>query len=357
MPGMAQQEGVEFILIQKDIVYLVDKAKTGEMLNREEIATLFDTAPFTAEAAYIQHAAREISSKVSNNTAEVHAHVGINVGPCTRNCKWCSFAAVNKVFVKGSVMPIGEIVKRCLKMERDGANAIYLVSTGTFPFGRLLEIIQEVRRNLCPDTVLIGNIDDFTLKEAYALRDAGLNGVYHAVRLREGVESSIPVEKRLATMRAAREAGLVLGTCVEPVGPEHTTAELVEATIIARECGAVYSGCMRRIAVPDTEVGKRGMIDEERQAYILAVIRLSTQQEMIGMCWHEPSAVGSRAGANIMWAETGSSPRDTHEDCERTRGRSVAEVRKMYLDTGWAVLDGPSLIWRAGIRTLQKEVV
>ncbi|GEA15212.1 radical SAM protein [Moorella sp. E308F] len=344
-------------MIRREIVYLVDKAKSGEFLDREEMAALFDIAPFTAESAYIQHAAREISSKVSSNTAEVHAHVGINVGPCVRNCKWCSFAAVNKVFAQAGVMPIEEIVRRCRKMEQNGANAIYLVATGTFPFGRLLEIIQEVRRNLSPDTVLIGNIDDFTLKEAYALRDAGLNGVYHAVRLREGIESSIPVEKRLATMRAAREAGLALGTCVEPVGPEHTTGELVEATIIARECGAVYSGCMRRIAVPDTEVGKRGMINEARQAHILAAIRLSTQHEMIGMCWHEPSVVGPLAGVNIMWAETGSSPRDTHEDCERTRGRTVAEVRRIYWEAGWKVLDGPSLIWKSGAGKLQRKVV
>ncbi|UWG96462.1 hypothetical protein LPY66_16425 [Dehalobacter sp. DCM] len=65
------------------------------------------------------------------------------------------------------------------------------------------------------------------------------------------------------------------------------------------------------------------------------VIRLATQHEMTGMCWHEPSMAGPVAGANLMWAETGSSPRDTHQDCEHTRGHSVAAIREMYQKAGW----------------------
>ncbi|GFN23492.1 radical SAM protein [Thermanaeromonas sp. C210] len=344
-------------MLRKEILYLVDKAKSGELLNREEMAMLFEIDPFTPESAYIRYASREISSKVSNNTAEVHAQVGINVGCCARNCKWCSFAAASKVFGRMSVMSTEEIVRRCRQAEEQGANAVYLMATGAFPFGHLLEIIREVRRALTPDAVLIGNVDDFTVKEAYALKDAGLDGVYHALRLREGKDSSIEPARRMATMRAAREAGLALGTCVEPVGPEHTTEELVEATIVARECGAVYSGCMRRVAVPGTELGERGMITEARQAHLLAVIRLATQQEIVGMCWHEPSTLGPLVGVNVMWAETGSNPRDTHEDCERTRGRSVGEVKRMYWEAGWRVLEGPSVIWRPKAGGLQKKVV
>ncbi|HWP95408.1 MAG TPA: radical SAM protein [Syntrophomonadaceae bacterium] len=332
-------------MIRKDIANIVAKARAAELLQREDMAALFNVPTFSSDSTYIQSVAREISTLVSGNLAEIHCHIGINLGPCGRNCKWCSFAAVNKVFPKPSILPIEEIVKRSIRFEEARANAIYLVSTGALAFGRLVEIIQEVRKNLKPDTVLIGNVDDFSLKGAQALKDAGLNGVYHAVRFREGVDSSIPVEKRLDSMRNAHEVGLSLGTCVEPVGPEHTTDELVETAIFARECGAVYSGSMRRIAIPGTEVGKRGMINDARFAHILAVIRLSTQHQMIGMCWHEPSIDGALAGANLMWAETGSSPRDTHEDCETTRGRTVVDLRKIYWQAGWEVLDGPSRIW------------
>ncbi len=324
---------------------IVNRALAGELLNRNEMAVLFEIAPFTPESSYIETAARQLSSRLTDNTAEVHCHVGINLGNCAHNCKWCSFAAVNKIFQKAVILPMEEVIHKCKKMEEDGANAIYLVTTGMYPCKRLVETVREVRKHLAPDTVLIANADDFNLEEAYQLKNAGLNGVYHAIRFREGIESSIPVEKRFATMRAAHEAGLALGTCVEPVGPEHSTEELVNATIIARECGAVFSGTMRRIPIPNTEIGARGMLNEARLAHINAVVRLSTQHEMIGTCWHEPSTAGPMVGANLMWAETGSSPRDTHEDCENTRGKSVADLKKMYWEAGWEVLQGPSRIW------------
>lgn len=326
---------------------IVNKARAGELLNKNEMASLFEIDLFSPESYYIQSAAREISTKLSNNRAEIHSHIGVNLGLCIHNCKWCSFAAVNRVFPKASILPMEEIIRRARKFEKDGANAIYLVTTGMFPHKRLVDTIREVRKNLQPDTVLVANADDFTLEDAQAFKDAGLNGVYHAVRFREGIESTIPVEKRFATMQAAHEAGLTLGTCVEPVGPEHSTEELVEATIIARECGAVFSGTMRRIPVPGTEIGNRGMVTEARLAHLNAVIRLSTPHEILGMCWHEPSTIGPMVGANIMWAETGSSPRDIHEDCEFTRGRTIAELRQMYWEAGWDVLEGPSRIWNS----------
>ena len=336
-------------------ITMVKKAMAGELLNKSEMAALFEIDLFTPESYYIQSAARKISTQLSNNRAEIHSHIGVNLGLCAHNCKWCSFAAVNRVFPQASILPMEEIIRRAQKYEKDGANAIYLVTTGMFPHKRLVDTIREVRKNLQPDTVLVANADDFTLEDARAFKNAGLNGVYHAVRFREGIESTIPVEKRFATMRAAHEAGLTLGTCVEPVGPEHSTEELVEATVIAREIGAVFSGTMRRIPVPGTEVGDRGMVTEARLAHMNAVIRLSTPHEMLGMCWHEPSSIGPMVGANLMWAETGSSPRDTHEDCEFTRGRTVAEVRQMYWEAGWDVLEGPSRIWNSASPTNKQD--
>ena len=44
----------------------------------------------------------------------------------------------------------------------------------------------------------------------------------------EGVDTKIPVEKRVKTFDHLREAGLSLQTCVEPIGPEHTVDELTE---------------------------------------------------------------------------------------------------------------------------------
>lgn len=332
-------------MINPKVEEIVGKAVSGKILNREEMTFLLEINHHSEESLYMQAASKSLSMRLSNNLAEVHSHVGVNLGPCGHNCKWCSFAAVNKVFPKAASLTNEETIEKCLKFENDGANAIYLVTTGTYSIKRLINTVAEVRKNLKADTILIANADDFNLDQAKQLKDAGLNGAYHAIRFREGIESSIPVPKRFATFEAIHKAGLTLGTCVEPIGPEHSNQEIVDATILAREIGANFSGLMKRIAIPNTEIGDRGMVEEPRLPHILAVIRLATQHDMIGMCWHEPSLAGPLAGANLMWAEAGSSPRDTHADCEHTRGKSVAEIRKLYEAAGWEVLKGPSRIW------------
>jgi biotin synthase len=102
------------------------------------------------------------------------------------------------------------------------------MSTAQYPFGRFVEMVEEVRKNLKPETTLIANVGDQTLKNAMRLKRAGFSGVYHAVRLREGVDSTLSVETRKQSIRNYKEAGLEVGTCVEPIGPEHSNEELVD---------------------------------------------------------------------------------------------------------------------------------
>ena len=88
------------------------------------------------------------------------------------------------------------------------------------------------------------------------MKDTGFSGIYHAVRLGEGKDTNIQVETRLETFRNAREVDLSLGTCVEPVGNEHSVEELVEKTIITRDAKPVYSGSARRIPIPNTKMAE-----------------------------------------------------------------------------------------------------
>ncbi|UWG96463.1 hypothetical protein LPY66_16430 [Dehalobacter sp. DCM] len=55
------------------------------------------------------------------------------------------------------MLPLDEIIEKCLKFEHEGVNAIYLVTTSAYAMKRLIETVKEVRRNLQPETVLIAN--------------------------------------------------------------------------------------------------------------------------------------------------------------------------------------------------------
>ncbi|MFH1703907.1 MAG: radical SAM protein [Nitrospirota bacterium] len=336
---------------------VIDKSLSGDILNAEEIALLFEVPLFTYHSALIQSVARRMCEETSNGLAEVHAQVGLDIARCPRNCRFCSFAACNEVFTGSVELAVMEVVNRARDFEADGANAIYLMTTSRYHFEKFIEVAQEVRKSLKPDTILVANIDDFSEKQAIQLKDAGFTGVYHALRLGEGRDTTIPPEKRLRTFRNAKEAGLFLGTCVEPVGPEHTIDELVEKTIITREASPVYSGAARRIPIPNTELAKYGIVSEARMAHILAVVRLALGYVTPGNCTHEPNVVGAAAGANLLWAETGSNPRDIEKETEGRRGMNVQQCKKMFQEAEWNVLSGPSKFFNPDKKLRISEVM
>lgn len=325
---------------------IVERALDGDnALSSHEIAALYEAPLFSLESAKIIAAGREKASRACDGKAEVHAQVGLNLAPCPGNCLFCSFAACNGVFEHAVELPVGEVVRQARQFEADGANAVFLMATAQYPFEKFVDVGAEVRGSLREETVLVANFGDMSLGQTMKLKDAGFAGVYHALRLGEGRDTKLDPDTRVQTMRNVREAGLALGTCVEPVGNEHTTEELVEKTIVTRDVAPCYSGAARRIPVPGTRLERFGVTSEARMAHIIAVVRLALGYDVPGNCTHEPNVIGCAAGANLLWAETGSNPRDTSEKTEDARGMTVARCREVLAEAEWEVLEGPSVFY------------
>ena len=66
--------------------------------------------------------------------------------------------------------------------------------------------------------------------------------------------------------------------------------------------------------------------------------------DVVGNCTHEPNKIGAMAGANLLWAEAGSNPRDTEEST--VRGWTVKNTQNELKEAGWEVLEGPSIMYR-----------
>jgi biotin synthase len=326
---------------------IIQKALQDKKLSEKEIKELFNIPVFSKESSRLLWAARKKSEKVSKGFAEVHAQIGLNITPCPKNCGFCSFAAQNNVFTKSFEVPIDDAIGLARQFEADKANAIYLMTTANYPFKLFIETSKEIRRHLKKETVLVANIGDFTLEQAQELKTTGFSGIYHAVRLKEGKDTRIKIKTRLRTISNAQEAGLLIGTCVEPVGTEHSVDELVEKTIITRDIKPVYSGAARRIPIPNTTLAKYHMISEAKMAMILAAVRLALEGDIKGNCTHEPNVLGAYAGANLLWAEVGSNPRDVIQNTEKKRGMSVPECITIFREAGWNVLKGPSKLYTA----------
>ena len=75
-------------------------------------------------------------------------------------------------------------------------------------------------------------------------------------------------------------------------------------------------------------------------ATLVGACALATGTAIPGNCTHEPSQLTVQAGANIIWAERGSSPRDI--TVEATRGLSVNDCRSIYAENEWKVREGAS---------------
>lgn len=331
--------------MDKNVKKIIDGAMNRRLPSALEIRDLLALPTASEESFYAQYAALQINKEVTDSKAEVHGQVGINSGPCACNCAFCSFAASNRIFKEQRVEAIEGIIEKCVLLQSEGANAIYLMATAALTFWDFLYIGRLVRSSLEAETILIANIGDFGYQEAIALKEAGFCGVYHAVRLGEGYNTRLSIQKRLDTIAAVHKAGLKLGTCLEPVGPEHTLDELVEKTLITREAHPVFSGAMRRIPIPDTRLSSFGKISEARMAHIVAVVRLAVGYEVGGNCTHEPNVLGVAAGANLLWAEAGSNPRDTVNDTEASRGHDMARCREILSEANTELIRGPSRIF------------
>ena len=325
---------------------LLTKACNDERLSADEVVYLLSLPSESSESYQLLAASRQLSDQVCLGQAEVHAQFAVNLAPCPKNCMFCSFAAKNGIFKAASKVSPDAAVASALTFEQNGANAIYLMATASFDLSEFCEYGQEVRRALRPETVLIANVGDQLASGARLLKEAGFNGVYHALRLREGTDSDIQPEDRLRSIRAFKEAGLIFGTCVEPLGPEHTNEELAELILFTAAHQPAFSGAARRISIPGTALAERGMISELRMAQIVAVTRLAVPHAVKGNCTHEPCGIGALAGANLFWAETGANPRDVTERTEEGRGHTVAGCRAIFSEADWQVLEGPSAFFR-----------
>lgn len=326
---------------------VLKKSHNGEAFSAAELALMLDYAPDSAESMQIMAEANRVSKELTGNEAEVHAQLALNLAPCPCNCAFCSFAQSNGVFREETRLTPEAAVGYARQFEADGANAVFVMTTAHYPFDLFIEMSREIRRHLRPETLMVANVGDQSLDRARRIKSAGYSGVYHARRLREGVDTQIPPQEREKSLRNFEEAGLLVGTCVEPVGPEHTNEEIAEAILFTASVHPAYSGAARRIAIPGTALANRGMISELHMAQIVAVTRLGMPRSVIGNCTHEPCTLGGLAGANLFWAEVGANPRDTQTKTEEGRGETVPSCRAIFRECGWGVWGGPSRFYGA----------
>jgi len=311
---------------------ILRKAEDMEGIDAHEAAQLLRLPLCSGEVFAVMEAASRMSRLTFGNKGERHFHIGLNVEPCRFDCAFCSLTRTAGAFVEKVEFPEEQIVAWAREAEATGADALNLMTTGAYSFERLLEIGRLLGRAV--STPLVANTRDITHKEGERLLQAGYVGCYHSVRLGEGRDTPFDPELRKRTIAVFRDVGLLWMNCVEPAGPEHTPEEIAGLMVLAREMGAVYSGVMRRINFPGSPKEPEGMINEREMARMVAVSRLVMGATARAHCTHEPNAVSLLAGANLVFPEVGSSPRDREADTGKGRGSSNASCAALLREVG-----------------------
>lgn len=319
--------------VSPDIEHIVDAALAGEQPGRDELVRLMDVSEFSLDAYYIKWAADQRRRELSDNTAEVHAQIGIDANPCSKNCLFCSFAAVNTARSGKMEMPAEQIVEYAKAYVEQGANCLTIMITADYDFGQYLDNLAQVREAVGPDMPITANMGDFDLPMAEQLKAVGVGSVYHAVRMGEGVVTDIPLDMRFNTIEAAHAAGLKVLTCLEMIDPRHTNDEVAANMLRLAACKPQKAGAWGMIPVPGTQ-----MCDDEHYTFL--------KYGLYGDIMRLACGPETRFNSNLEWAEVGTNPRDDSDATEKNGlGESVEKVRTDFQRNGWKTFRGPSPWW------------
>lgn len=316
------------LLRNNEMERIFAKVDSDENLTKEDALSLLGTDNHSAEFYALIQKANELSRKEFGQRGYVFAQIGLNSAPCTGNCKFCSLGKDNFVAEEKTEKTLDEILEQTKQTVEEKADALFLMTTADYSIEKFLQVAREVKKLLPDDMMFIANIGDFGEDTAVLLKEAGFTGVYHIVRMNEGIDTDLPAEQRIATLDALKKAGLELIYCVEPIGPEHTYSQIADEMLRARDYDVNVMACMKRVGVPGTPLFEKGEITDLELTKIVAVARLVTRPKK-SMNVHEPKAMALLAGVNQLYAEVGVNPRDCSVETGTSRGFSIQNVKEM----------------------------
>lgn len=329
--------------INPKIEYILDKALDRQDITREEALELMKVDERSHEMYALMSTANRMTREQFNDTAEIITQVGINNGPCPRNCKFCLFGEDWGLVTEPAELSVDQVVFRAREFEKAGANAVLLMSTANYPFEKYIEIAKEVRKALSPGMPMTSNIGDIGPNEVRQLEDAGFQSANHVFRLGEGTDSCIDTEVRKRTLDAIRDSNLALTSCLEPIGPEHTNEEMVDLIFLAiKEYKPTLFSTMSRVPVPGTPFGDKGTISKMELAKVTAVARIVSGNTIENFSVHPPSSITLAAGANSAAAEVGANPRDMAEETSEGIGLSIEGCKQILREANYKILEGYS---------------
>lgn len=315
-----------------------ESALLGRILDKKNIMSLLEIDPLSEECKELGQAAREVASVVCKDRAYLWGAIGLDYKACPMNCNYCSLGEQWGIVKGESEFSGDEVIDIVKNYVREGVRWIVLRTTQFYSLDNLIELAKKIRQAVPGQYELGVNVGEFDEKTAQKMCHAGLEFVYHSLRLREGIDTRFNPQERLATLEAVKNSSLKLVSLVEPIGIEHTNEEIADSFLNIMKYKAVVTGGMERVPVKGTPLGEIAALSEKRLAQIVAVTRLAAGFNAPDICVHKASELAFKWGANVTVVETGSIPRGTcGSSKDRWNGFDTDTAKKWFKAQGYQV--------------------
>lgn len=315
-----------------DIDDVLDRALARHPISKEECISLMSFPESSAEAGKIIGKATDYALERTDGVGRIGVQIGVMTGPCYANCDFCVFAYTD-LLMEQYVMSESELSSYLKAIMGFGTvSSVSLMTIADFDFDVFLDRVKTAR-SMLPDTVdLVTNTGDLSFQEALELKAAGVNAVYHALRLGEGIVNMLEPLDRFQTMKNVKEVGLRLATGVEPIGPEHTPEEICDAYFNTIGFGCDCCSASAREPVYGTRLYSAGAISSRRLSQIRSSLLLaSTSMNKTPLGYYG----GYYGGFDRVLSEYAGSPKDLNEVSENGLGRTVPWAEGILKERGY----------------------
>ena len=314
-----------------------DSFSNSERSPRDESELLLDSRVSDKRISHLLERADAMTRRLSGGRGYIWTAIGIDSTPCEMDCSFCSHATKWDAYQDSPPLSDEVIVAKAGELANGGSDFVVLRTTQFYDLNRLVALGRRVRDRIGNDIHLGINTGEMDTDKVRTLKDAGFSMAYHVVRLRETIDTCHTVEMRLRTIEAALVGGLDVQYLIEPLGPEHSPAEILTEARRAKAIGASGTGVMARVSVMGTPLAYLGQVSEAYLRRVAAVARLEYPDGGKNLCVHPPSPSALRCGSNTIVVEQAANPRDTKSSAGPWRGFDLPTARATLQAAGFSV--------------------
>ncbi|MHC4562610.1 MAG: biotin synthase BioB [Planctomycetota bacterium] len=322
---------------------LTDKARSGRAVGPDEAPYLLDVAQRDVEQLLL--AGQAVREHYYGKQVRMCSIVAGKLGGCGEDCAWCAqscTAATEQGARVERTSPVEMLAAAQHAAEQGAAGRFGIVNSGRRPTERDLDDVIEAVRLMAADSdcdfLTCASLGEVTLDQARRLAAAGIRRYHHNLetsrRMFPTVVTTHSYDDRLATLRAAREAGMSL-CCGGLFGIGETWDDRLEMALTIRD--EVDPDCIPLNflhPISGTRLADQTPLEPPEALTIIALFRLLLPTKDIKVAGGRELALGDQQrrmfAAGATSCLTG--------DYLTTLGQSTAEDLAMVADLGLEIV-------------------